>query len=148
MKTTKGELIHDTYRHGARVPGRGVGRAVAACVCAAGLLAGIAAPAYAEGDAAAGRRLYQNQCLGCHGDAKTKGTLGPTLVGIMGRKASDMAQGTLSRAMSEADFTWDEKTLDEFLAAPSQKVHGTIMPIGVTRPQDRDNLIAYIKSMR
>jgi cytochrome c len=147
MNTKKGGVIRDTYRHSGRVPGRGVGRALAACGCAAGLLAGIAATAYAEGDAAAGRRLYQNKCLSCHGDAKTKGTLGPSLVGIMGRKASETGQGAISRAMSEAEFTWDDKTLNEFLAAPSEKVHGTIMPIGVKRPQDRDDLIAYIKSM-
>lgn len=146
MNTNKGEFSHATCRHRSRVPGTGF-RALAAGVCAAGLLAGIAT-AYAQGDVAAGRRLYQNQCLSCHGDARIKGTIGPSLVGIIGRKASETAQGTLSRAMSEAEFTWDEKTLNEFLAAPSQKVHGTIMPIGVKRPQDRDDLIAYIKSMQ
>ena len=85
-------------------------------------------PARADGDAAAGRKLYQNKCLSCHGDAKTKGTLGPSLVGIIGRHASDPGEGTTSRAMSEADFVWTETVLDEYLAAPSNKVHGTIMP--------------------
>jgi cytochrome c len=103
---------------------------------------------HADGDAAAGRKLYQNKCLSCHGDANAKGTLGPSLAGIIGRKASDTGQGASSRAMSEADFVWTETVLDEYLAAPSEKVHGTIMPIGVARPQDRADLIAYIKSMR
>ena len=112
------------------------------------LLIGVSGPARAEGDAAAGRKLYQNKCLSCHGDAKTKGTLGPGLAGIIGRKASDPVEGATSRAMSEADFVWSEQTLDEFLAAPGKKVHGTIMPVGIASATDRANLIAYIKAMR
>jgi cytochrome c len=117
-------------------------------LCVASLLIAVAIPARAEGDAAAGRKLYQNKCLSCHGDAKTKGTLGPSLIGIIGRKASDPGQGAISRAMSEADFVWTEPVLDEYLEAPGNKVHGTIMPIGVSRAQDRADLIAYIKTMR
>jgi cytochrome c len=70
------------------------------------------------------------------------------LVGIIGRKASDPVEGATSRAMSEADFVWNEQTLDEYLAAPGNKVHGTIMPIGISKAQDRADLIAYIKTMR
>ncbi len=148
MTTTQVDPICSEQTLPGRVSRRRGGRAVAIYLCAASLLAGMAAAAAAQGDAAAGRRLYQNKCLSCHGNAKTKGTLGPSLVGIMGRKASETGQGAVSRGMSEADFTWDEKTLNEFLAAPSEKVHGTIMPIGVARPEDRNDLIAYIKSMR
>jgi cytochrome c2 len=113
-----------------------------------GLLIGMGAPAYAQGDAAAGRKLYQNRCLSCHGDAKTKGYAGPSLVGIIGRKASGPVEGATSRAMKEADFVWSEQTLDEYLAAPSNKVHGTIMPAGISNPADRANLIAYIETLR
>ncbi len=124
-----------------------VGRTVAIGLAVATLLIGVGGPTYAEGDAAAGRKLYQNRCLSCHGDAKTKGSLGPSLVGIIGRKASDPAQGATSRAMSEADFVWSDQTLDEYLAAPGNKVHGTIMPVGISNATDRANLIAYIKAM-
>jgi cytochrome c2 len=114
----------------------------------AALLIGVGGPARAAGDAAAGRKLYQNKCLSCHGDAKTKGALGPGLAGIIGRKASDPVEGTTSRGMSEADFVWSEQTLDEYLAAPGRKVHGTIMPMGIADASERANLIAYIKAMR
>ena len=50
--------------------------------------------------------------------------------------------------MSEANFVWTETVLDEYLAAPSNKVHGTIMPIGISSAQDRADLIAYIKTLR
>ena len=120
----------------------------AIALCVVSLLICLSPPAGAAGDAAAGRKLYQNKCLSCHGDAKTKGTLGPSLAGIIGRKASDPGQGATSRAMSEANFVWTEATLDEFLAAPGNKVHGTIMPVGIASAQDRADLIAYIKTMR
>lgn len=122
-------------------------RPVAIGLSVASFLIVVAIPARADGDAAAGRKIYQNKCLSCHGDAKTKGTLGPSLVGLIGRKASDPGDGTKSRAMSEANFVWTEAVLDEYLAAPSTKVHGTIMPIGISRAQDRADLIAYIKTM-
>ena len=117
-------------------------------LCLAGILIGAAIPAHADGDAAGGRKLYQNKCLSCHGDARTKGTLGPNLAGIIGRPASEAAQGATSRAMSEAKFVWTDAALDEFLAAPGKKVHGTIMPVGISSAQDRADLIAYIKTMR
>jgi cytochrome c len=123
-------------------------RSVATGLCVASLLLNVAIPAHADGDAAAGRKIYQNKCLSCHGDAKTKGSLGPTLVGIIGRHASDPGQGATSRAMSEANFVWTETVLDEYLAAPGNKVHGTIMPIGISGAQDRADLIAYITTMR
>jgi hypothetical protein len=68
------------------------------------------------------------------------------LVGIIGRHASDPAEGMTSRAMS--DLVWTEAVLDEYLAGPSNTVHGTIMPIGISNAQDRADLIGYIKTLR
>jgi cytochrome c len=107
-----------------------------------------AASASAEGDLVAGKKLYQRACVGCHGDAKTAPTTGPSLVGIIGRKAGTGAGGVTSRANTESSIVWSEKTLDEYLASPSEKIHGTIMPIGVTNPRERVDLIAYLKSLK
>lgn len=125
---------------------RSVGSALVACGLGAALLAGIA-PAGAAGNVASGKKLYDNVCRGCHGDAKTQGTA-PTLVGIIGRKAGTSSTGATSRALTESDITWDEANLKAFLASPGGKVHGTIMPIGVQRPADRDDLVAYLASLR
>ncbi|HEY7758574.1 MAG TPA: c-type cytochrome [Burkholderiales bacterium] len=105
------------------------------------------APAQAEGNAVVGKTLYERRCLGCHGDANTPNAQGPTLVGVVGRKAGTVG-GATSRALSESGLVWDEATLQQFLAAPGDKVHGTIMPVGAARPQDREDLIAYLKSLR
>jgi cytochrome c len=117
---------------------------VAAAV-AGGLLA--AATAQAEGSAAIGRTLYERRCLGCHGDANTPNAQGPSLVGVVGRQAGISGGGATSRALSESGIVWDEATLRQYLAAPGDKVHGTIMPVGTQRPQDREDLIAYLKTL-
>ena len=103
--------------------------------------------AFAAGDAAVGKRLYDQTCLGCHGDANTPGTTGPSLVNLLGRKAGSSATGVVSRANAEAGIVWDEQTLDEYLSAPSEKIHGTIMPVSVRDPGMRADLIAYLKTM-
>jgi cytochrome c2 len=149
MKTSV--TVRQTSSAGIRelaVPGRHRARVLAAGLLGTGLMLSFALPASAGGDPAAGRKLYEMRCLSCHGDAKTKGTLGPSLIGIIGRKAGTGPDGTISRPLSESRITWDEASLDTYLAAPSEKVHGTIMPVGVNNPQERQDLIAYIKSMR
>lgn len=46
--------------------------------------------------------------------------------------------------MKGSGLTWDAKTLDEFLAAPTKKVPGTKMPISVSDPAKRAAVIAYL----
>jgi len=109
----------------------------------------LAAPsaAAAAGNAASGKRLYDSRCLGCHGDGSSAATLGPSLVGIIGRKAGTGQSGVHSRALTEANIKWDETSLRWFLAAPSRQVAGTTMPTGVEDPQQIDDLIAYLKTL-
>ena len=104
--------------------------------------------AQAEGDPVAGKKRYQMTCLGCHGDDRMASTTGPSLVNIIGRKAGSVASGVISRASAESGIVWDEQNLDQFLASPSEKIHGTIMPIGVRNPKERADLIAYLKTLK
>ena len=112
------------------------------------LAAGLVSPALAQGDAAAGKKLYEDTCVGCHGDQKTAATTGPSLAGLIGRKAGTSAGGVISRANTESPIVWNDKTLDRYLASPSETIHGTIMPIGLTNPKDRADLIAYLKTLK
>ena len=72
--------------------------------------------------------------------------IGPNLAGLFGRPAGSIAGYNYSAAMKKSGLRWDEKTLDEFLAAPTKKVPGTKMPIAVADPAKRAALIAYLKS--
>jgi cytochrome c len=104
--------------------------------------------ASAEGDAAQGRKAYQRWCVGCHGDKKTVQSVGPSLVGLLGRRAGTAGGTPYARNLYEANIVWDEKSLQRYLASPSDAVHGTIMPISVHDPQERDDIIAYLKTLQ
>ena len=103
--------------------------------------------ARADGDAAAGKTVFANQCSSCHTTEVGKNGFGPSLAGVSGRKAGSLAGFTYSPAMAQAGLTWDEKNLDEFLTSSTQKVPGTSMPVQLPSASDRANVIAYLKTL-
>jgi cytochrome c len=105
----------------------------------------IAGPVLAEGDAAAGEKLFV-KCKTCHTLEAGKNKVGPSLAGLIGRPAGSIADFNYSDAMKASGLTWDEATLDAYLADPKGKVPGNKMIFpGVKKPEDRANLIAYLK---
>ena len=77
-----------------------------------------AAPAYAEGDAAAGQKIYA-QCRACHSLEAGKNGLGPSLKGVVGRKAASVESfKTYSPAMQKSGVTWSEDNIKKYLADP------------------------------
>ncbi|WP_420144723.1 c-type cytochrome [Sphingobium sp.] len=88
-------------------------------------------------------------CRACHNVQKDgKNGIGPNLFGVAGRPAASLPGFNYSTALKGAKLRWDDKTLDEFLAAPMKKVPGTRMPIGTPDPAKRAALIAYLKSLK
>ncbi len=120
---------------------------VLAALAMSGLMSG-SQSAFAEGDAARGRTLYLRTCFGCHGDKETVQNVGPSLVGVLGRRAGTVGGSVYSRSLYQADIVWDEKSLQRYLASPTDVVHGTIMPISVYDPRERDDIIAYLKTLQ
>jgi cytochrome c len=97
----------------------------------------------AEPNALRGERLYP-RCLACH--SLTSDRVGPRHCGVLGRRAGSVAGFAYSPAMKNSRLTWDEKTLDLFLANPMKVVPGTSMTYdGVPQAADRADLIAYLK---
>jgi cytochrome c len=72
--------------------------------------------------------------------------MGPNLHGLFGRKAGSVPGFNYSPALKASKIVWNAQTLDQFLAAPAQKVPGTRMPMKVTDPAKRAALIAYLKA--
>ncbi|MDB5364058.1 MAG: cytochrome c family protein [Rhodospirillales bacterium] len=112
---------------------------------AALLLAGTG-PALADGDAAHGKIVF-GRCAVCHSLDAGKNLVGPSLKGVAGRKSGTVAGYQYSKGMAAAGLTWDDATLDKFLAAPSATVPGTKMLVGLPNPADRADVIAYLKSV-
>jgi nitrite reductase (NO-forming) len=105
-----------------------------------------AAPAVGGGDAAAGRLVFR-KCQACHSLEEGKNLLGPSLAGVIGRKAGTAPSYNYSPAMKGADIVWNEKTLDQYLNDPAKVVPGNKMPFpGLKTDHDRADVIAFIAS--
>ena len=116
---------------------------------AASISFALAAPAFAEGDAAAGKTVF-NQCRPCHQvGPEAHNSVGPVLNGILGRKAGETADYNYSDANKSSGITWDEPTLREYLKNPRAKVPGTKMVFpGIQRDGQLDNLLAYLSGIK
>lgn len=87
------------------------------------------------------------KCAICHKIGATEGNgIGPNLHGVVGRHAASLSDFHYSPAMRGTGFTWDEKTLDRYLAAPQQVVPGTKMTFsGLPDAASRKAVIAFLK---
>ena len=115
-------------------------------IIAAAALALTASSALAQGDPAKGKQVFDNNCSGCH-VLTGQGFSGPALAGVYRRKAGTDAGFMYSDALKKSGIVWDDAHLASFLADPSKLVPGTSMYFNVTSPQDRDDVIAYLKSL-
>ncbi len=102
--------------------------------------------ALAEGDAAAGKKVFK-KCKVCHVFDPDKRKIGPHLKGVVGRKAGAVEGYKYSKAMAAADIVWDEANLDKFLTKPKKFLKGTKMSFaGLRKETQRADLIAYLKA--
>ena len=111
--------------------------------------AATAAPPVIKGDAVHGQQVFA-RCAACHVIGAAPGTrMGPTLNGVVGRKAATVTGYTYSAAMKNSKMTWDDPTLVRFLQAPMKVVPGTKMAFpGLANEQDRADVVAYLKQYR
>ena len=114
---------------------------------AAGLVALASSAALADGDPEQGAKVF-NKCKACHVANEEKNRVGPHLVGIVGRPAASVQDYKYSAAMAESGIVWDEEMLDQYLANPKDVVPGGKMAfIGLRDEEDREDVIAYLKSV-
>jgi cytochrome c len=125
----------------------------------------LAAPALAEGDIEAGKKVF-NQCQTCHVVADPAGQVlagknaktGPNLYAVFGRKAGsypDFKYGDDMIAAGEKGLIWDEAHFVEYVANPSKFLQGYLgdpkakgkMQFMLKKPEDAANVYAFIASL-
>jgi cytochrome c len=113
------------------------------------LLTAVSGTAFAAGDPAAGKSVFQSTCSICHSVQLGQNKIGPTLSGVVGRKTGSVAGYTYSPQNQAANLTWDAATLDKYLEAPRAMIPGTKMTYGGLKDaQKRADLIAYLATLK
>ncbi len=121
-----------------------------AALSALSLLASLAPAWAAQEESDDGMVAYNNACRTCHSFKPDDNRLGPTLHGIVGRKAGSIEGFAFSPSMKASGITWDEATLDKFISDPNQVVSGNKMqPFGgIADAGDRKKIIDYLKTLK
>lgn len=99
-----------------------------------------------DGDPVHGQQLYESRCGACHSPDADR--VGPHHRGIIGRPAGSVAGYSYSAALKAAGFVWTEQQLDKWLTDPQALVPGQKMNFRVSNPNDRADIIAYLKSLK
>lgn len=110
------------------------------------LLAGGAASAAAASDE--GQLSFNSHCRTCHSVNEGDHRQGPSLHGIFGAEAGSSGYPNFSSSLSNSGVTWDEKTLDRFIANPEQLIPGNTMKpySGISDKAERKKIVEYLKS--
>ncbi len=101
--------------------------------------------AHADGEAARGEKRF-DECATCHSLKEGVNGIGPSLHGLLGRKAGSLDDFRYSPAMKRSGLTWTPQALATFIADPQKAVPNNRMPFaGMPDAADRDDLIAYLE---
>ena len=108
----------------------------------------LCAPALAQ-DTDAGQIAFNNACRTCHTPREGDNRLGPSLHGVIGRKAGSLpSYNNYSESMKKADIVWDKNTLDRFIANPDAVLPDNNMKPygGIASAEERAKIIAFLES--
>jgi cytochrome c len=93
---------------------------------------------------------FDDHCRECHSFLKDDNRLGPSLYGVIGRKAGSLEGFAYSESLKDSGVTWDEPTLDKWIANPGAVIPGNQMSPpygGVADAAIRKRIIAYLKTI-
>jgi cytochrome c len=101
-------------------------------------------PLVRAADVDKGKAVFE-QCAACHSLDGSGDFDGPTLKGVIGRKAGALDDYRYSAAMKRSGVTWDAATLDQYVADPQAFIPGNRMAFaGIADKTQREDLIAYL----
>lgn len=106
-----------------------------------------AAVAAEDGNAHNGADIFTEQCSICHSVKAGKNKIGPSLAGVVGRKAGSIANFAYSDAMKNSGLEWTKENLTIYLKKPNAMIAGIKMPYdGLADEKARLDLIAFLST--
>ena len=97
-------------------------------------------------NAAQGKQIFEQRCQACHSVEPGVNKFGPSLAGVVGRKAATVPGFNYSDALKHSGLVWTEKNLNKWLTNPHTFVPGDKMPFpGLKSATERDDVIQYLK---
>ena len=113
----------------------------------AGALTG---PAAEAGDPEAGMDAFATYCADCHSTSDDmKNRKGPSLFGIIGRKAGTVPGFEYSDANKATGWVWTQDQLRSYLPNPRAAMPGTKMKFdGVPTGEKVEDLIAFLETRK
>lgn len=105
--------------------------------------------AAAQDKAKQGETVFKRTCAACHTVEPGKNKVGPSLAGVVGRKAASVQGFNYSEPMKKSDVTWTEENLHKYLADPKTFIPGNRMAFaGVKKEEDREAVIEYLEHIK
>ena len=108
-------------------------------------------PAMAQARAAQGKVAFEATCSGCHSAVVGENGTGPSLYGVVGRKAGSLEGYSFSPAMSASTVQWSRGTLEMHLADTKNFIPGNRMGKffpGVDDSATRCDFISYLEGLK
>ena len=120
------------------------------CVLAVGIV--LAAPVTAQmlipkAAAPSGDKLFGQQCGACHSAEPGETRVGPSLAGVVGRKAGTVPGYAYSAALKQSGILWNRAELDRWLTKSQAVVPGSMMSYAQADPAKREAIIDYLASI-
>ena len=102
--------------------------------------------ATAAGNALKGKEIYDARCSACHSVDDNR--VGPMHMGVFGRKAGGVKNYRYSDALNKSKVIWNRDTLTAWLTNPEMLIPGQLMGYAMDNAQDRDDVVAYLSTLK
>lgn len=103
-------------------------------------------PILAHADAGRGADVFDENCAECHSVAPSlKNKKGPSLYGVVGRAAGQVAGFSYSDALLASGIHWTPERIDAYVQAPKTIIPGGKMKFdGLSKAGERADLIDFL----
>lgn len=86
-------------------------------------------------------------CAACHQLNGPANGVGPSLQGVVGRKAGSVAGYAYSAGMQNSGIVWTAEKLEQFLQDPFAMVPDTRMALGEMSAEEARDVVTYLRSL-